>query len=417
MKMTRMREELLEKIDRDRNEIVSLCSDLVRIPSENPPGDTRAISQFIASFMESRGFRYQIYAPVKEMPNMVAYLKGERPGRRVILNGHIDTYPAGDHKRWSHAPFGGDVDGGKIFGRGASDMKGGVTASLMAFSYLSQYQKELKGEIVLTLVSDEETGGRWGSQWLVENVPLVTGDVMLNGEPTSCELISFAEKGRIWLEVEATGLGAHGAYTHMGDNAIEKMLSFLKELKGLATLSIAAPTDVTRILEEGREVVDAMKGKGATDVLMGITVNLGRIEGGTKINMVAEHCRAEVDIRLPQGVSTHQILRAIDERASRYRGIAYRVLYQNDPFFTPPDHEIFLLLKKNAEALKGGTVWLSSGIGGTDAKHFRSKNIPCAIYGPRSHSMGGPDEYITIDDLILTTKVHTLTTLDYLQQS
>jgi len=411
-----IREEILNKIDRDRNQIVSLCSDLVRVPSENPPGDTRAICQFISKFLESRGLSYQIYAPQKKMPNIVAYLKGKKSGRRMIFNGHMDVYPAGDPRRWKHHPFGGEVEEGKIFGRGSSDMKGGITASIMAFAYLSQYQEELKGEVVLTLVSDEETGGEWGSQWLVENVPLVTGNVMLNGEPTSCELISFAEKGRVWLETEANGLGAHGAYTHMGDNAIQKMIYFLKDLEELKTLNIISPTDVARILEEGREVVDAMKGKGATDVLMGITVNFGKISGGTKINMVAEHCRAEVDIRLPQGVSTHPILQEVNERASRYKGITYKILHENDPFFTPPDHEIFTLLKRNAEAIRGGPVLLSSGIGGTDAKHFRSKNIPCAIYGPRSHSMGGPDEHITVDDLILTTKIHTVTSLDYLEQ-
>lgn len=407
--------EILSKIERDCDQIVSLCSDLVKIPSENPPGDTRAICQFISKFLESEGLSYQIYAPQEKMPNIVANLKGKKPGRRVIFNGHMDVYPAGDPKRWKRHPFSGDVEGGKIFGRGSSDMKGGVTASIMAFTYLSQYQGNFKGEVVLTLVSDEETGGRWGSQWLVENVPLVTGDVMLNGEPTSCELISFAEKGRVWIEVEANGLGAHGAYTHMGDNAIQKMIHFLKDLEELKALNIISPTAVARILKEGREVVDAMKGKGATDVLMGITVNFGMISGGTKINMVAEHCRAEVDIRLPQGVSSRRMLQEINKRVAKYKGINYKILHENDPFFTPPDHEIFDLLKKNAEAISGGPVSLSSGIGGTDAKHFRSKNIPCAIYGPRSHSMGGPDEYIIVDDLILTTKVHTVTSLDYLE--
>jgi succinyl-diaminopimelate desuccinylase len=409
-----LREEVLARIDRDRDEIVSLCSSLVKNPSENPPGDTRQICRFISQFLESKGLPYQIHAPQEKMPNIVAHFKGKNPGRRLVFNGHMDVYPAGDPKRWKRSPFSGDVEEGKIFGRGSSDMKGGVTATLIAFSYLHQYRDRLNGEAVITLVSDEETGGRWGSAWLLENVPLVHGDAFFNGEPTSCELISFAEKGRVWLDVEAAGLGAHGAYTHIGDNAIQKMIYFLKDLEGVRDLKIDAPTDVAKVLEEGRSVVDKMKGKGATDVLMGITVNFGMISGGTKVNLVAESCRAEVDIRLPQGVPVQKMLQEIDRKISRYPGITYRILFESEPFFTPPDHEVFVRFRKNAEAIKGSPVFLSSGIGGTDAKHFRKYGMPCAIYGPRSHSMGGPDEYITVEDLILATKVHTVTALEYL---
>ena len=411
-----VREEVIRQIDRESDRIIALCSGMVKTPSENPPGDTRAICQLIVKFLEGKGLSYKIHAPQEKMPNIVAHLTGKKPGRRLVFNGHMDVYPAGDPGRWTRPPFSGDVEDGKIFGRGASDMKGGVTASLMAFAYLAQFQDRLKGEAVLTLVSDEETGGRWGSCWLLENVPLVRGDVFLNGEPSSCELISFAEKGRVWLEVEAIGLGAHGAYTHMGDNAIQKMLSFLKDLEQVKDLDIISPTDAARVLAEGRRVVDAMKGKGATDVLMGITVNFGTISGGTKVNLVAESCRAEVDIRLPQGVPVQKMLEQVDQKVSRHPGIRYRILHESDPFYTPPDHEIFVRLRKNAEAIKGGPVFLSSGIGGTDAKHFRKYGIPCAVYGPRSYNMGGPDEYITVEDLILATKVQTVTALDYLME-
>ncbi len=409
-----LKEDLLRQIDADRDRIVTLCSDLVKKPSENPPGDTRQICRLISQFLDQHDLSYQIYEPREKMPSIVAHLRGAKPGKRLIFNGHLDVYPAGDARRWKRPPFSGDVEDGKIFGRGASDMKGGVTASLMAFVYLAQNRHRLKGEIVLTLVSDEETGGRWGSCWLLENVPLVKGDALLNGEPTSCELISFAEKGRIWLDVEAHGLGAHGAYTHMGDNAIQKMVYFLKDLEELKSLDIISPTEVARILEEGRERIDVMKGKGATDVLRGITVNFGTISGGTKLNLVAEHCRAEVDIRLPQGVSSQRMLREIGEKASRYKGISYKIVQQIEPNYSPPDHEIFRLLKRNTEEIKGSPVLLNSGIGGTDAKHFRQYNIPCAILGPRSYNMGGPDEYITIEDLMVTTKAHTITSLQFL---
>jgi len=217
------------------------------------------------------------------------------------------------------------------------------------------------------------------------------------------------------MAVEAKGIGAHGAYTHIGDNAIKKMMGFLRELEGLEALDIVAPTEVSRTLEEGRQVVDAMKGKGATDVLLGITVNFGTISGGLKVNMVAEGCKAEVDIRLPQGVTCSQILDEIDQRVARYPGISYEIIQALEPNYTSPDHEICQLLKKAARVAKGRSVILSSGIGASDGRLFRKKGIPCAIYGPRSYNMAGTDEYITVEDLLITTKAHALASLWYLQ--
>lgn len=406
---------LLQTIDDHKDQIISLCSDIVKVPSENPPGDTRKVVEFISGYLDKEGLDYRIYAPQKEMPNIVAHLKGAHPGRRLVYNGHLDTYPGGDAGRWERDPFSGAVVDGKIYGRGSSDMKGGVTGSIMAFTFLAQIRDQFNGEIVMTLVSDEETGGQWGTQWLLDNIPLVTGDAMINGEPTSCGQVSFAEKGRIFIHAEAKGKGAHGAYTHIGENAIRKMMLFLQDLEELEQLDIIAPTEVTRVLEEGREVVDAMKGRGATDVLMGITVNFGTISGGLKVNMVAEGCRAEVDIRLPQGVTCQRMLEEIDKRVARHPGIFYLASQAMEPNYTPPEHEICILLQKSAEITKRSRVVLNSGIGGSDAKHFRERGIPCALYGPRSYNMAGTDEYITVEDLIITTKAHAIASLAYLQ--
>ncbi|MBW1699881.1 MAG: ArgE/DapE family deacylase [Deltaproteobacteria bacterium] len=409
------KEKLLELIEENKEKIISFCSDIIKISSENPPGDTTRLVQFIGRYLHAEGLDYTVYAPQEKMPNIVGLLKGAAAGRRLVFNGHLDTYPCGDASRWKYDPLSGMVADGKIYGRGASDMKGGCTASIMAFTFLSKLTHLFNGEIVLTLVSDEETGGKWGTVWLLDNVPMVSGDAMLNAEPTSTAQISFAEKGRIFLEVIAKGIGAHGAYVHLGDNAIKKMTRFLSDLEHVVDLDISAPGDVTRVLEEGRQIVDKMKGAGATDVLMGITCNIGKIDGGLMVNMIPENCRAEVDIRLPQGVTCRQVLEEIDQILTRHQGISYRVIQAMEPNYTPPDHEICLLLQKNAEFVRKTRVILNSGIGGSDAKHFRQRGIPCALYGPTSYNMAGTDEHITVEDLLTTTKSHALTSLEYLQ--
>lgn len=410
------KEELLKIIDDNQDKITQFCADIVRISSENPPGDTTQLVDFIARYLEAEGLDYKIHAPREKMPNIVGHLKGASEGRRLVYNGHLDTYPCGEADRWRHGPLSGAIVDGNIYGRGASDMKGGCTASIMALTFLSRLTHLFKGEIVLTLVSDEETGGKWGTVWLLDNVPLVTGDAMLNGEPTSTAQISFAEKGRIFLEVNAKGVGAHGAYIHMGDNAIRKMMLFLADLEQVVNLDIVRPSDVARVLEEGRSIVDRMKGPGATDVLMGITYNIGTISGGWMVNMVPEGCKAEVDIRLPQGAGCDQMLAEIDTHVARHPGISYRIIQAMEPNYTPPDHEICLTLQKNAEIARKTEVIRNSGIGGSDAKHFRQRGIPCALYGPTSYNMAGTDEHITVEDLLVATKAHALASLEYLQK-
>jgi acetylornithine deacetylase/succinyl-diaminopimelate desuccinylase family protein len=408
---------LLRIIEESRQKTIAFCQEFVRAPSENPPGDTRGAVDFLARYLEGEKIEYKIYAPQALMPNIVAVVRGARgPGRRLVHNGHIDTYPAGDASRWSMDPFSGAVVDGKLYGRGVSDMKAGCTASVMSLLFLNQLRHLFKGEVVLTLVSDEETGGRWGALWLLENVPEVRGDAMLNGEPSSTEQISFAEKGRIFLMVTAKGRGAHGAYVHMGDNAIKKMLLFLLELEGIVKTDVPRINDLNRLLEAGRDVVDRMKGPGATDCLVNLTYNIGTIQGGLKVNMVPEGCQAEVDIRLPQGVPTKMLLEEVDRSVARHPGISYTITQAMEPNFTPPDHEICALLHQHAEFAKGGRVILNSGIGGSDAKHFRAKGVPSAIYGPTSYNMAGTDEYVLVRELLIATKAHALASLDYLQR-
>lgn len=402
-----------KRIDNDKYDIIEFCRKIVQIPSENPPGDTREIVHFLSSFFINKGIPFKVYAPQDRMPNIVSNIKGRKKGRRLILNGHLDTYPVGDIESWTKNPFGGDIVGDKIYGRGVSDMKAGVTAIIMAFLYLFENREQFDGEVTLTLVSDEETGGKWGICWLLDNVPEVKGDAVINGEPSGGDLINFAEKGQIWMEVISLGKGAHGAYTHLGINAIMNLYNFLTDLKLLEKIK-PIPNEISKIIEQGRDVVDEVKGLGATDILGKITVNVGTISGGLKLNLVPDFCKAEVDIRLPQGISTSKVISEIEKIKYQHKSIEYKIIHVKEPNYTDPNHEILKFTLKNAELVRGKRIFLSSGIGATDCRHFRLKGIPCSVYGPRAYQMGGTDEFVTLRDLIDTVKVHTLTAFEYL---
>ncbi|WP_157089373.1 M20/M25/M40 family metallo-hydrolase, partial [Oceanibaculum pacificum] len=180
--MSDNRRQLLDWIEQDRDQLVAFFSGFLKAKSPNPPGDTRLAAAHIQAFLDKAGLPYRIEAPQETMPNIVGSFVGAAPGRHLVLNGHIDVFPEqepvpGDRDQWS-----GDVEDGKVYGRGAADMKCGTSASIFTYAYLHRLKDELKGTLTLTAVSDEETGGRWGTRYLMENFPdEVKGDCCLNG--------------------------------------------------------------------------------------------------------------------------------------------------------------------------------------------------------------------------------------------
>ncbi len=409
------RARLEERLHQDRDAIVDLCADIVRIPSENPPGDTRRVADYVTGYLEQRGLPYEVIAPQPTMPNIVATVEGGEPGRHLVLNGHLDVFPAGDPTLWALDPFSGAITDGKIYGRGVSDMKAGDTASMTTFALLAELRQHWKGKLTLTLVSDEETFGPWGARYLLDHRPDVLGDCVLNGEPSTAKLVRFGEKGLLWLELETRSKGGHGGYPHVSPNAIKEAGKIVGELEALGdAIAAEPPGEVRQRIEAARATFDGMLGERATETLQAVTVNIGKIRGGTKMNMIASDCVVEVDIRCPIGVPTEHALQAFATIVQRHVGASYRVVNRSEPNAVEPDHELMRLVATNAEALRGVRPLPSISLGGTDARLWRLRGIPGIVYGPSPNNMGAPDEFVDIDDLLGTTAVHVLSAYDYL---
>ena len=189
------KDDLLAEIERDRESHIAFLQAFIREPSPNPPGDTRRPAAVVTRYLASRSIEASIVAPREDLPNVVTEFEGRRSGRRLVMNGHIDVFPVGDGNGWSRDPWSGVLEDGCVHGRGACDMKAGTAASVIAFSYLHAYRAALAGSLGLTAVSDEETGGRWGSRWLLENDTRWHGDCMINAEPGGLQTVRF-EIGR-----------------------------------------------------------------------------------------------------------------------------------------------------------------------------------------------------------------------------
>jgi succinyl-diaminopimelate desuccinylase len=410
------RADLARALDRSEDRLIELCARLVQVPSENPPGDTRAIAAHLHALLAALGAEVAIHAGEPSMPNVVAVARGRGPGRRLVFNGHLDTFPVGDPAAWSVDPLGGVVKDGRLYGRGVSDMKGGMAASILAFELLRARRDEWDGELVLTLASDEETMGPWGTEYLLETVPEARGDAMICGDCGSPRVIRFGEKGLLWLRLIARGRAAHGAHVHLGDNAIERLTAALGRLVELRALPVATPPEIARMVREARDVSEALSGAGESEVLTSVTVNMGMIGGGAKVNLVPDAATAEIDVRVPVGVSAEACLAEVHRRLEGVAGVSVEVLRRFEPTYTDPAHEIMTLLGANAEAVLGRRPVLNMRVGASDARLYRRAGIATAVYGPTPFNMGGADEHITLEDLGAVARVFALTALDFLSR-
>lgn len=296
-------------------------------------------------------------------------------------------------------------------------MKGGIAASIFAARALAAQKEAWAGEIVIALAGDEETMGTLGTGSLLQNVPEVSGDAMICGDAGSPNVIRVGEKGLLWVEMEATGLGAHGAHVHRGVNAIDNLLCALRRLKTMEGLPFDAKSDVQAVIESAKLVSEPLGGKGEATVLNSITVNIGKIAGGTSTNLVADNASASADIRLPVGVTVDMLTEHIGDLLGGIDGLQHRIIRGYDPSWTVPNEEIVRCTLQGAKEVIKDEVVVNMRVGASDARLFRQAGVPSVVVGLTPYNMGGPDEYIEIAELIQLSQIHALAAFQFLRHS
>ena len=413
MEPSAAKQMLLDRVEGDREMLVAFLRGFLRARSPNPPGDTREATRYITDYLDGKRITYDVVGPDPEKTNIVSTFKSQVEGKRLILNGHIDVFPVGTGEGWSQDPWGGELVNGKVYGRGACDMKAGTTASIYAYFVLHELREQLKGSVTLTAVSDEETGGRLGAGWLIENVPETLGDCCINGEPSSSYTIRFGEKGILWLKIKVKSPGGHGAYPHLSVNPIKVASKLITELETLNDIPVPYPENLRKAIDEGREAAEKALGEGGAEVMSRLSVNIGTIEGGLKVNVIPRECSFEVDLRLPPGLSKEDVMPRVEKIVSKYPGASVEVMRYDGPLWSPPDSEMASIMRGNSRLLGIDPVPIVS-LGGSDLKFWRSKGIPSYYYGPMNHGMGTVDEYVEVEEFIHIVKVHLLSAYEYL---
>jgi len=301
-------------------------------------------------------------------------------------------------------------------------MKAGTAASVIAFGYLHRYRKHLKGSLALTVVSDEETGGRWGSRFLLDDGGSESpwrGDCMINAEPGGLESIRFGEKGTLRITFKVTTLGVHGAYTHLSEGANNIAIRFVTALRSVEEIEpVSLPPEMRKHLQQPdvRATVDQIMGKGASDNILRPTLNIGTFHGGLKVNMIPDRCAVEADIRLPIGLTKEVVLEHIRQILTEFPEIEMQVqeAASNPSSYCAHDHPLVEAIADNAELVTGQKPLPIASLGATDCKFWRYLGIPAYVYGISPVGMASKDERVLIDEFLAVVKTHALAVWDYL---
>lgn len=414
-----LKQTLINEVEARKEELLELCSSLIRIPSENPPGDSTEISQFIADYLKQFDLEVDWHEASDKMFNLVSSIGDSEQGKHLIYCGHTDVVPAGDRSKWDFDPFCGEIKDGWMLGRGASDMKAGLSGLIFAFTILKRMNVELPGKLSLAIVPDEETGGEYGVPWLLKN-GIITGDGCLIAEPSSPRNPTIGQKGSYWFELEVFGEPGHGSLSPLaGKNAIVDTVRAINEIQKLWDIKIEIPDRVKPLIEVSQKYMrevekDRLKFQ---PVLEKITVNIGTIQGGTKANVIPESCKVQVDCRLPFGITQEEVTGFLTEKLDAL-GIQYEMKptgFRSHANYTDATDPVCKAITDNItfvtnEESYGVMQWASS-----DARHFREYHIPVLQYGPAYlPSIHGYNEKVKTEQIITCAKVYIAAVVDFL---
>jgi len=420
-------EPILREIEAREGQIVALTQDLIRFPTINPPGEAyRPCAEFFGERLARKGMIVE-YVRAEGAPgdsdkypriNVVARYEGSRPGPCVHFNGHLDVVQTG--AGWTVDPFGGLVQDGKVYGRGACDMKGGIAAAVVAVEALIDSGIELPGAIEISGTVDEESGGYGGVAYLAErgwfSKPRV--DHVIIPEPLNVDRVCIGHRGVWWAEIETLGRQAHGSMPFLGDSAIRHMSAVLEKFEHQLYPALAARHSDMPVVPAGARQS---------------TMNINSIHGGAAEQTeglpspcVADSCRMVIDRRflIEEELASVQgeMKTLLDQLAQERVGFRYKMrdLFSVQPTMADRDGPVASATAKAVRRILGRDAEIVCSPGTYDQKHVDriGRLKECIAYGPGVLDLAHqPDEWVGIQDMVDSAKVMAVATMDLLTRT
>jgi len=362
----------------NKKRLLKLAQNLIRIDSQNPPGDEAKIALFVKDYLKALGLKVKIFEFEKKRANILAYLEGKNKKRSLLVTPHLDTVPAG--KNWKVSPFAGKIFKNRLYGLGATDCKGNLASAMEAMNSLVEDKAILDYNVILAATADEESGSRLGLMPLLER-GLLRADAAVVLDADDFNVI-VTQKGLIHLKVKIEGKRAHGAYPWLGINAIDTAIDILRDLKNNFPRS------------------------SKNKYLKPATLNIGTIKGGDKVNVVADWCEFELDFRFLPGESAKEYLRYLRKAIRKYtQKFTIEIQGIQQPYSIDRQHYLVHYFNRAMRRF-GIKSRIRGSEGATVISFFQDQGIPAIATGfGVEHCAHAANEYVNIKNLYQGTRV------------
>ena len=445
---------ILKEIEENKEEYIEFLKELVQSVSYNPPGDEMNIAVVIKKYLTNSNIECEIFPFEENRANLIVELNNNKEGV-LLFNAHMDVVPPGIEDDWKYPPLSGYIKRNKyMFGRGTTDMKSALASMIISLKILKKLNIKTSKNLIVNAVADEETGGKFGTGWCLENVLIprsIKCDFTVVGEPSGLnplpKAIIIGEKGHLIIRVVTNGISAHSMAPSMGKNAIYMMSHIIENLYKLSEFipQIKPPFDLEELKQmissafQSRERFEQIFSdqpllQSIMNTLTGFTHSLNVIKGGIKVNVIPDKCEALIDFRLLPDQTSEMIMKGLEQFI---QSIGYEVSNDN----TKNGIDVYLEIqnegaasiwkdfsesikviefKKIVEEIYSKKSFYFLAPGSTDAHYYRNNGYckQTIHFGPGSAgSMHALNENIEIQDFLNSIKVYALFAYKYLTET
>ncbi len=409
------------------DEALELLVRYLQIDTSNPPGNEKPAARWLGSIIEREGIACEYIETAPNREALVARLPGDGSKRPLMLCNHTDVVPV-EAQYWTVPAFEGVVEEGRIYGRGAVDMKGCGIMQLMAFLLLAREKAPLKRDIVFCAVPDEEAGSIWGMEWLCRNRPDVVdvefelseggaGATRFAGKETKLFSVATNEKDVCWMRLTAVGTPGHGSRPHEDNSAVHLLRALLKLQdwdRGI-TYTPESSAYLARLADAGlmppvenREEIEAQIRRSPQLYAQFLnTLNVTMLQSGIKANVIPAKSEAVIDCRLLPGMTRDAWREILVERIDDPRvHVEFYLPNQGQPQAVDWDTELYRTIESVIKgSMEDAIVTPAMTIGGTDNRFLRELGIPaygfipCLLSAEEAAGFHGNNEFLAVDNL------------------